>query len=188
MNKFSLILILSVLTTSSDAFSSATRVEKVLSRELNQTTARSIEKTISLETYLQSAYNKSKLRVEKSIAKDGFCGEAYFISVFVPSYRNSVQVEAEYYFQTLTKESQDHLYDAIAKNLSTKGLPACLLQDQYYSPDSEFFTYYKYNYDPDYTTVGISAKMLDLPADHQCASKAQRQYTSCWNIEDPYTN
>jgi hypothetical protein len=187
MLKLNMISMIAVLVVSMTALG-AEKESKVASRSLSETANSSAEKTLSLQSYLHNAYDMSRLRVEKSVVADKKCGDAYFLSVIVPSFWNSVQAETEYYVQTMTKESQDRLYDAIKTNLAVRGLPACLLQDQFYAPNINFPISYIYHYNPDYTTVSISGKMQDIPSGQLCSGVGQRQYTSCLNVQDPYGN
>jgi hypothetical protein len=158
---------------------------KVLHRNVSPALVQS--PTQSLETYLRSAYDLKHLLVEKSVSQDKTCGDAYFVELKARSFLNNVQVEMDYYVQTLTKQSQDRLYDAIKANYETKGLPKCLLQDQFYMPNSGIIIY-AYNYDPDYTTVNVPVIVGPIPQDMPCAKEIQRPVTSCWNVEDPYKN
>ena len=142
----------------------------------------------SLETYLATAYDRSALRFEKSVFKDLQCGDAYFIDIKVPSFWNDIQVDTDYYVQTLTHEAQERLYQALKKNYAKKGLPKCLLADQFETPMAGAFIAYRYNYHPDFTTVMVPAAERDVPANFPCANSIMRPLTSCWNLADPYSH
>lgn len=130
-----------------------------------------------------AAYDMNRLKVKQSVVKDSVCGDAYFVDIIVHGFRNFVQARIDFYAQTYTKAQMDRLYNAIQKNYPTKGLPACMLNSQYYP---HLLTVYTYHYDPDMTTVLLPAKNQIVPAPYECAGRIERPVTDCWNVKDPY--
>ena len=140
--------------------------------------------TRSLDDFLDytMAYDRQLMKIEKSVIKDGQCGDVYFLDFKVRGFWSEVQAELDFYVQTLTRGQQERLYDAIKKNYPTKGLPKCLRQDQF----EQDFASYSYHYDPDFTTVNIPVASVAVPAGYPCAGQVLRPLTSCWDIKDPY--